>query len=130
MDLKILQIASDTTYMNNIGKFTHHAKKKNTYCGDKIFIKLYVENNVIKNIGYETKSCVYCQASASLLSKKIINKNIKKTKKVLSDISEFYNNSEYLFKNSLNKIFNKKNYKRKECLYLPVKTILYALKNN
>ncbi len=130
MDLKILQIASDTTYMNNIEKFTHHAKKKNAYCGDKILVRLYVENNVIKNIGYETKSCIYCQASASLLSKKIINQNIKITKKILSNINEFYNNSEYLFKNSLNKIFNKKNYKRKECLYLPVKTILYALKNN
>lgn len=130
MDLKILQIASDTTYMNNIEKFTHHAKKKNAYCGDKILVRLYVENNVIKNIGYETKSCIYCQASASLLSKKIINQNIKITKKILSNINEFYNNSEYLFKNSLNKIFNKKNYKRKECIYLPVKTILYALKNN
>ena len=39
-------------------------------------ISLIVENDVIKDMGYQCKSCVYCQASVSLLSRKIKDKKI------------------------------------------------------
>jgi nitrogen fixation NifU-like protein len=45
-------------------------------------ISLIVENNVIKDVAYQCKSCVYCEASASLLSRKIKNKEIDKIKKL------------------------------------------------
>jgi nitrogen fixation NifU-like protein len=82
-------------------------------------------------MGYQCKSCVYCQASVSLLSRKIKNKSIK-------EIEDFVANGEKLFddvKVTMEKhwkefkvILDKKNLARKECLLLPLRTILKALK--
>ena len=74
MDLKILEIASDTENNKNIKNYTHAAKSKNPLCGDEIQIKLVIEDEKIVDFGYQGKSCVYCQATASLLSKKLINR--------------------------------------------------------
>ena len=131
MDLKILEIASHTENNKVIENFTHKSKHKNPLCGDEMEISLIVKNDVIKDMGYQCKSCVYCQASVSLLSRKI------KEKKV-DEIKSFIDSGENLFndvKTSLEKhwrdfkeILNKKNLSRKECLLLPLKTVLKALK--
>ena len=74
MDLKILEIASHTENNKVIENFTHKSKHKNPLCGDEMEISLIVENDVIKDMGYLCKSCIYCQASVSLLSRKIKEK--------------------------------------------------------
>ena len=43
MDLKILEIASDTENNKNIKNYTHTAKSINPLCGDEIQIKLVIE---------------------------------------------------------------------------------------
>ena len=131
MDLRILEIASHTENNKIIKNFTHKSKNKNPLCGDEMEISLIVKNNVVKDVGYQCSSCVYCQASVSLLSRKI------KEKKV-DEVKSFIDNGENLFndvKTSLEKhwrdfkeILNKKNLSRKECLLLPLKTVLKALK--
>ena len=131
MDLRILEIASHTENNKIIKNFTHKSKNKNPLCGDVMEISLIVENDVVKDMGYQCSSCVYCQASVSLLSRKI------KEKKA-DEIKSFVSNGEKLFDNvkiSLEKhwkdfkeILNEKNLARKECLLLPLKTILKALK--
>ena len=131
MDLKILEIASQTENNKIIKNFTHKSKNKNPLCGDEMEISLIVENDVVKDMGYQCKSCVYCQASVSLLSRKI--KDMK-----INEIKSFISNGEKLFddvkttleKNwkDFKKILNKKNLSRKECLLLPLKTVLKALK--
>ena len=47
-------------------------------CGDEIEISLVVKNQKVLDMGYQCKSCIYCQASASLLSKLSINKSLIK----------------------------------------------------
>ena len=131
MDLKILQIASNTENNKIVKNYTHNAKLKNPICGDEMEISLIIKNEIVKDIGYQCKSCVYCQASVSLLSRKIKNRKI-------DDIKEFIYNAEKIFdgvKISLEKhwkdfqeILNKKNLSRKECLLLPIRTVLKALK--
>ena len=131
MDLRILEIASHTENNKVLKNFTHKSKNKNPLCGDVMEISLIVENDIVKDMGYQCSSCVYCQASVSLLSRKI------KEKKV-DEIKSFISNGEKLFDNvkiSLEKhwkdfkeILNEKNLARKECLLLPLKTILKALK--
>mgnify|MGYP001276703738 CR=1 FL=1 len=69
MDLEIIKIAEDTNNHKDIKNHTHHSKLKNHLCGDEIQIKLIIKNNRIVKFGYEGKSCVYCLAAASLLSK-------------------------------------------------------------
>jgi len=71
MDLRILEIASHTENNKVLDNFTHKSKNKNPLCGDEMEISLIVKDDVVKDIGYQCKSCVYCQASVSLLSRKI-----------------------------------------------------------
>ena len=132
MDLRILEIASHTENHKVIKNFTHKSKHKNPLCGDEMEISLIVKNNIIKDMGYQCKSCIYCQASVSLLSRKVREKKI-------NDIENFISKGEKLFSNvktSLEKhwkdfkeILNEKNIARKECLLLPLKTISKALKS-
>jgi|TARA_B100000902_G_C26928792_1_gene725316 nitrogen fixation NifU-like protein len=131
MDLRILEIASNTESNKELSGATHYSKNKNPLCGDEMEISLIVRDNIIKDMGYKCKSCIYCQASVSLLSRKIKNKKI-------NEIKSFINTAENLFddvKSSLNQhwndfieILNKKNLSRKECLLLPLRTVLKALK--
>ena len=132
MDLKILEIASNTENNKIIENYTHFAKKKNTTCGDEMEINLKVTNNKILDLGYQTKSCIYCQASASLLSINIKNKKIKIIKKLIKDVEHFFINSSNQFAKEWPQykiLFTKKNIARKSCLLLPFKTLNKALKS-
>ena len=131
MDLRILEIASHTENNKIIENFTHKSKNKNPLCGDEMDISLIVEEDVVKDLGYQCKSCVYCQASVSLLSRKIKDKKIE-------EIKEFIGNGEKLFEDAkvtiekhwkdFKEILDKKNLSRRECLLLPLRTVLKALK--
>ena len=126
MNLDILKIASDTNNNKSIKNYTHHSKLKNSMCGDEMQIDLVIKKNKIVDFGYQGKSCVYCQASASLLSKISINENKSKINELCDDAKHYFEgnvqNIEKKWK-LLNKIFNDKNLSRKECILLPFKTI-------
>ena len=85
MDLKILEIAAHTENNKILENFTHKSKNKNPLCGDVMEISLIVKNDIIKDMGYQCKSCVYCQASVSLLSRKIKDKKIEDIKTLVSN---------------------------------------------
>ena len=128
MELEILKIASNTTNLKEIDIYTHKSEKKNPMCGDIVTIEINVKKNKIQDIGYKSKSCIYCQASASLLSNFLVNQKLEEARLILKSTKIFYNDKNYIIKGKLKKIFNKKNYKRKECIYLPVRAISDALK--
>ena len=131
MDLRILEIAAHTENNKVVENYTHKTKHKNPLCGDEMEISLVVKDDVVKDMGYQCKSCVYCQASVSLLSRKIKEKNI-------DDIKKFIKVGEQLFEDAkvsmekhwkdFKEILDKKNLSRKECLLLPLRTIAKALK--
>ena len=132
MDLEILNIASDTDNNKNIKNHTHHSKLKNSLCGDEIEIKLVIKDDKIIDFGYQGKSCIYCQASVSALSINSLNQSVKSIKNLLSFTEKFFINIKKKFPknfNTFNKLFNKKNIARKECLLLPFKTLSKALKD-
>ena len=126
MYLEILNIASDTDNNRDIKNHTHFSKLKNSLCGDEILIKLIIKNEKIIDFGYQGKSCVYCQASASLLSKISINNKKRKLNELCDDAKSYFDkdiriiDKKWLF---LKKLFKKKNISRKECLLLPFKTL-------
>ena len=135
MDLKILEIASNTENHKVIKNYTHQSKNKNPLCGDEMEISLIVKDNIIQDMGYQCRSCVYCQASVSLLSRSVIQAPIEK-------ISDFVSKAEFFFDENFDqlkkinikdlkdfkKIMNSENISRKECLLLPFKTLSKALK--
>ena len=131
MDLRILEIASNTENNKILNKHTHKSKNKNPICGDEMEISLVVKNDTVIDMGYQCKSCIYCQASVSLLSQKIKNKNLKEIKQFITSCENLFDNTKTLLEKNWKdflKLFNKKNYSRKECLLLPLRTVLKALK--
>ena len=131
MDLRILEIASNTENNKVLDNFTHQSKNKNPICGDEMEISLVVKNDKVIDMGYQCKSCVYCQASVSLLSQKIKNKNIQEIKSFVISCESIFENTKTLFEKNWKdflELFNKKNMSRKECLLLPIRTVLKALK--
>ena len=130
MDLEILKIASNTDNHKVLKKCTHNSKLKNSICGDEMEISLNVVKDNIVDFGYQCKSCVYCQASVSLLSKNTLNKKLLNVENLLKIAETFFENENATFPKEwsiFNKIFNKKNSSRKECLLLPFKTLSKAL---
>ena len=131
MDIKILEIATDTKNIKNISNFTHTSKLKNNLCGDEMRIELIIKKNFIKDFGYNCKSCVYCQASASILSKYSKDKSLNIIRELITSAEKFFTEENYKFPNKwkiLTKIFLKKNIARKDCILLPFKTLAKAIK--
>ena len=131
MDLEILKIASNTDNCKVLKNHTHHSKQKNPICGDEMQISIKIEKDNIVDFGYQCKSCIYCQAAVSLLSRSAINKSIINIKNLLSIAETFFEKENTIFPKEwlvFKKIFNKKNISRKECLLLPFKTLAKALK--
>ena len=107
--------------------FTHKCIYKNHTCGDKVIIYLKITKQIIKKISYKTESCLICQASCSIFSDCIKNKNLNTT----INFTKLFISS--VFKKKLNlsgqwKKFNfliKKNYfNRKGCILVPFNALI------
>tara|TARA_B100001778_G_C18064805_1_gene395845 strand:- start:77 stop:478 length:402 start_codon:yes stop_codon:yes gene_type:complete len=132
IDKEILKIASETDNYGFLDNHSHYSNSKSSICGDFIKVYLTIKNKKVLELKYEGNFCIYCNASASLLAKKIKNKSVE-------DTVNFIENSSKLFKknkdiknkdwNEFKKIMNKSNVSRKACLLLPLKTLLKAINN-
>jgi nitrogen fixation NifU-like protein len=107
--------------------FTHKCIYKNHTCGDKVIIYLKINKEIIKKISYKTESCLICQASCSIFSDCIKNKNLN----ITINFTKLFISS--VFKKKLNlsgqwKKFNfllKKNYfNRKGCILVPFNALI------
>ena len=128
---KIIKIASDTKNIGLTNKYNFKSSLKNSMCGDKIKLELTVKNLKIRSMKYEIESCIYCEASASLLAKKVKNLNVNSAIKDLSKIIEvIYNNKFTLPTNfkDFKVLINKENINRIKCINLPFDAVLKALR--
>ena len=129
---EIIKIASNTTNVGLTNKYTFKSVKKNSICGDLIKIELISANSKINSMKYETQSCVYCEASASLLAKKIKSMRINIIKKELNRVKKSVKvNENFNFHKKFKEfrfLINKKNFKRINCVLLPIEAVLKALK--
>ena len=129
MNLDIIKIASDTKNHGIIKDCTHSSRLKNPICGDEMEIYLIIKDEIIKKFKYQCKSCIFCQASVSLLSKKTLNKKVDNVKILLMNSENFFDKNKDLINNEWKEfeiILNKKNIARKDCLLLPFKTMQKA----
>ena len=86
---EIIKIASNTSYVGLKNNYTYKSSKKNSMCGDLIKIELVVKKLKINSMRYETESCIYCNASASLMAKQIRGLSISRVKKDLNKLKSF-----------------------------------------
>ena len=130
IDKEIIRIASNTENHGTLDNHTHFSKLKNSICGDDMKIYLIIENSRIANFKYECESCIYCQASVSLLSRKAKNKLIENVKTFAQQANTRFDENTNSFDKDweeFDKIMTKNNISRKECLLLPINTMLDAL---
>ena len=122
MNLEILKIASNTENFKDIKKYTHYSQSKNPLCGDEIHIKLVINNQKIIDFGYQGKSCIYCQATASILSNKLVNFETVKIRDLCDYANEFFSENKNNLKKEwkfLSKLLSQKNVSRQQCILLP-----------
>ena len=131
IDKEIIKIASNTENHGVLDSHTHYSKLKNAICGDEMKVYLIVQNDAVKDFKYECKSCIYCQASVSLLSRNAKNKSIEEIKGFAEKAKDCFKNEKNSFDKEwkeFDKIMTKNNISRKECLLLPLNTTIKALK--
>jgi len=130
IDKEIIKIASNTENHGVLDNHTHFSKLKNAICGDEMKVYLIIKNSKIEDFKYECESCIYCQASVSLLSRKAKNQSIEKVKKFVNQAKNSFEKNVKSFDKEwkeFDKIIIKNNISRKECLLLPLNTTLNAL---
>ena len=131
IDSKIIKIASYTKNVGLRNKFTHKSSIKNSLCGDFIKTEFIADKLKVKSMRYETESCLLCEASASLFSRKIKNFKIRDLIKEIKELKKSNNTSNYSFSNKLkefDRLINKKNINRFNCVTLPMEAFLKAFK--
>ena len=74
-------------------------------------IYLIVEKDKIKKFKYQSQSCIFCQASASLLSRKTTSKSVERVKNFLQKADNYFKQRKNIFDKEwleFDKIMNKK----------------------
>lgn len=61
-------------YPKNPRGATHHAHGFNPLCNDEISVHLKVEDDTIRDLGFEGSGCAICMASASLMTEAVAGK--------------------------------------------------------
>lgn len=123
----IIQIAANNNFFGLKGNTQYTNILKNKNCGDEIKVEFDIKQEGIKNFRYEGETCIYCQASASLLANSPKKFNLKNLNELKVQIEKYFNEK----KNNLKfitfgfeKILKNKNKNRKECILLPINAIL------
>ena len=127
----IMKLASNTSNVGLINKYSHKITLRNTTCGDKITLELIADNKKISSMRYETVSCIYCEASASLLSRILKNIKLKDIKNDLSDLKKVSDKKNIKIPKRLSdfkKLLNSDNFNRFKCIFLPIDAVLKVLK--
>ena len=127
----IIRLASNTSNVGLKKKYSHKISLKNSTCGDKITLELIADKKKIRSMKYETISCVYCEASASLLSRKIKNVKLKDIKNDLITLKKISLKKNVKIPKKLSdfdKLLNSDNFNRFKCIFLPIDAVLKALK--
>ena len=128
---EIIKLASNTSNVGLNNKYSHKVSLKNSTCGDKITLELIADKKKISSMKYETISCVYCEASASIISRKIKNVKLKDIKNDLITLKKISIKKNVKIPKRLSdfeKLLNSDNFNRLKCVFLPIDAVLKALK--
>ena len=127
---EIIKIASDTSNCGIKENSSFIATSKNKICGDIITVEIEIFNNKVERMSYETESCIFCQASASLLSKIIRRSNIENLQNDVNEINMSHKNKKIILKRKykpFRKLFQQKYKERFNCILLPFNALLKAV---
>jgi nitrogen fixation NifU-like protein len=129
---EIIKIASDTSNCGIKKNSNFIATSKNKFCGDVITVEVEIYNNKVERMYYDTESCIFCQASASLLSKIVKRSNIDNLRHDINEINMSLNSKKIVLKRkykTFRKLFQQKYKERFNCILLPFNALLKVVNN-
>ena len=129
---EIIKIASDTSNCGIKKNSNFIATSKNKFCGDVITVEVEIYNNKVERMYYDTESCIFCQASASLLSKIVKRSNIDNLRHDINEINISFKSKKIVLKRKykpFRKLFQKKYKERFNCILLPFNALLKVVNN-
>jgi nitrogen fixation NifU-like protein len=129
---EIIKIASDTSNCGIKENSDFIATSKNKFCGDIITVEVEIYNNKIERMYYDSESCIFCQASASLLSKIIKRSNVENLRNDINEINMSFKNKKIVLKKKykpFRKLFQQKYKERFNCILLPFNALLKVVNN-
>ena len=124
---EIIRIANNNNFFGLKGNAQYRHSLKNKRCGDEIKVEFDLEKQKLRNFRYEGETCIYCQASASLLSKNISKLNLDNLSKLKTQIQDYFGENkknQILVLFDFKKLLKKENKNRKDCIILPINAIL------
>ena len=124
---ELIKLAANTKSFGLKGNTQFKNILKNKNCGDEIKVEFDLKNKQISNFRYEGEVCIYCQASASLLSKNINKLNWDSLGLFKIQIMNFFNqiDTKQTFEiMDFKSLLNINNRNRKNCIVLPFDAIL------
>jgi len=130
---EIIKIASDTCNYGIKKNSNLTATSKNKMCGDTITVAIEITNNRVERMSYDTESCIFCQASASLLSKIIRRSNIENLRNDINEINMSNKNKKITLKKKykpFRKLFQKKYKGRFNCILLPFNALIKVVNSS
>ena len=128
---EIIKLASNTSNVGLRNDYSHKISLRNKICGDKITLEIVANKKKITSMKYETESCIYCEASASLLSQKIKYLNVKDLKSDFAKLKKISKQKKIKIPrkySDFGKLLNSDNLNRFKCIFLPIDAVLKALK--
>lgn len=82
----IKQLAQAAHGAGRLVQPTASVRLDNALCGDRVTLDLRIKNGVIAEVGQETKGCLLCRASASLLAREAPGKTATDLARVHSEL--------------------------------------------
>jgi len=76
---------------------THYAKSNNPVCGDSVEIFSNIKNDIAQKISFQGTGCAISIASASILTKVLLDKKLDETKTILVNFINMVENRNYNF---------------------------------
>jgi len=73
----LLRLAANATGDGTLDNPDAEETLDNPTCGDRITIQIRLKENEIRELNHQNRSCMLCQASASLIGKHAIGKNLE-----------------------------------------------------
>jgi nitrogen fixation NifU-like protein len=67
---------------HKLPQVNHEADGRNPLCGDHYTIYLFVEDDIIKDVGYEGSGCAISKASASIMSQELKGKSVAEAERI------------------------------------------------
>lgn len=66
----------------------HHAEGHNPLCGDQLSVHVHLEDDVVKEVGFEGQGCAISKASASLMTEAVKGRTREEAEKIFGAFYE------------------------------------------